>query len=315
MNSMLPPGFILRPPVMAEAQGVADLIAARDIADYGSTDANAEEVQNYWKAPLFDLAQDARIIVAPDGLIVGYEEICPRSDQRLDYDGYVHPREAGRGFGTLLLRWAEERACERLGEMRAEARIVLHGNTPSVDQNARTMFNAEGFALVRQFWRMEIEMIAPPDRPVWPAGIRVRTLRPEQDERSVHATIEEAFDDHWGHIPRSFEEWMKWIRDNQHDPTLTFIAFEGEEIAGVAVNRYRDIAWVGQLAVRRPWRKRGLGLALLLQAFNEFYQRGDRAVGLGVDAQSLTGATRLYEKAGMRVTRQYDTYEKVIREE
>jgi len=315
MNSMLPPGFILRPPVMAEAQGVADLIAARDIADYGSTDANAEEVQNYWKAPRFDLAQDARIIVAPDGLIVGYEEICPRSDQRLDYDGYVHPREAGRGFGTLLLRWAEERACERLGEMRAEARIVLHGNTPSVDQNARTMFNAEGFALVRQFWRMEIEMIAPPDRPVWPAGIRVRTLRPEQDERSVHATIEEAFDDHWGHIPRSFEEWMKWIRDNQHDPTLTFIAFEGDEIAGVAVNRYRDIAWVGQLAVRRPWRKRGLGLALLLQAFNEFYQRGDRAVGLGVDAQSLTGATRLYEKAGMRVTRQYDTYEKVIREE
>ena len=63
------------------------------------------------------------------------------------------------------------------------------------------------------------------------------------------------------------------------------------------------------------WRKRGLGLALLLQAFNEFYQRGDRTVGLGVDAQSLTGATRLYEKAGMHVTRRYDTYEKVIREE
>ena len=108
---------------------------------------------------------------------------------------------------------------------------------------------------------------------------------------------------------------MQWVRDNKHDPALTFIAFESDEVAGVAVNRYRDIAWVGQLAVRRPWRKRGLGLALLLQAFNEFYQRGDRAVGLGVDAQSLTGATRLYEKAGMRVTRQYDTYEKVIREE
>ena len=63
------------------------------------------------------------------------------------------------------------------------------------------------------------------------------------------------------------------------------------------------------------WRKRGLGLALLLHTFNEFYQRGDRTVGLGVDAQSLTGATRLYEKAGMHVTRQYDTYEKVIRDE
>ncbi len=81
------------------------------------------------------------------------------------------------------------------------------------------------------------------------------------------------------------------------------MAFDGSEVAGVVVNRYRDIAWVWQLAVRRAWRKRGLGLALLLHSFNEFYQRGDRAVGLGVDAQSLTGATRLYEKAGMHVTR------------
>ncbi len=118
MTTVLPSGYVLRPPVMADAQGVADLIAARDIADYGSTDASVEEVQNYWEAPRFDLQQDARIIVAPDGLIVGYEEVYPRSDERLEFDGYVHPRETGRGFGTLLLRWAEERARQRVGEMR-----------------------------------------------------------------------------------------------------------------------------------------------------------------------------------------------------
>ena len=313
MTATLPPGFVLRPPTIADVQGVADLIAACDMACYGVTDISAEEVQRYWEVPRFDVSQDARIVVAPDGLIVGYEEICPRSDQRLDYDGYVHPRETGRGFGTQLLRWAQERARERLGEMRAEGSIVLHGNTPALDQNARAMFDAEGFALVRQFWRMEIELAQPPAQPVWPEGIRLRTLRPAQDEQSVYATIEEAFDDHWGHIPRSFEEWLQWIRDNKHDPALTFIAFEGDEVAGVSVNRYRDIAWVGQLAVRRPWRKRGLGLALLLQSFNAFYERGDRTVGLSVDSESLTGATRLYEKAGMRVTRCFDMYEKVIR--
>jgi mycothiol synthase len=313
MDTVLPSGYTLRPPRLSEAPGVAELIAACDTACYGVTDITAEEVQNYWEESRFDVAQDARILVAPDGLIVGYEEICPRGDQRLDYDGYVHPRETGHGFGTLLLRWAEERACERLGEMRAEGRIVLHGNTPAVDQYARAMFSAEGYALVRQFWRMEIEMIAPPDLPTWPTGISVCTLRPEQDERSVYATIEEAFGDHWGHIQRSFEEWLKWIRDNKHEPALTFVAFEGDEIAGVAVNRYRDIAWVGQLAVRRPWRNRGLGLALLLHSFNAFYERGDRTVGLTVDSESLTGATRLYEKAGMHVTRCFDMYEKVIR--
>ncbi len=38
-------------------------------------------------------------------------------------------------------------------------------------------------------------------------------------------------------------------------------------------------------------------------------------MGLGVDAQSLTGATRLYEKAGMRSdpSRQLVLYEKELR--
>lgn len=315
MINELPAGYNLRPPAVAEAQGVADLIAARDIADYGSTDASVEEVQNYWEAPRFDLHQDARIIVAPDGLIVGYEEVYPRSDERLEFDGYVHPRETGRGFGTLLLRWAEERARQRVGEMQTSGQVILRGNTAAVDQCASAMFSAEGFALVRQFWRMEIEMTSPPDRPALPEEITLRTMRPDHDARVAHAVIEEAFADHWGHLPRSFEDWEQAVlQSDGFDPTLTFMAFDGNEVAGVVVNRYRDIAWVWQLAVRPAWRKRGLGLALLLQAFNEFYQRGDRVVGLGVDAQSLTGATRLYEKAGMHVTKRYDTYEKVIRD-
>lgn len=316
MNSGLPPGYVMRPPVRDDGQGVADLIAARDIADYGTTDVRVEEVQNYWEAPRFDLSQDARIIVASDGLIVGYEEVYPRSQERLEFDGFVHPREAGHGLGTLLLRWAEKRACERVAAMPTGGPVIFRGNTAAVDQNASAMFNAEGFALVRQFWRMEIKLGQPPERPRWPAGITVRTMRPDHDERLVHATIEEAFADHWGHVPQSFEDWAHLVlrRDN-FDPALTFMAFDRNELTGVAVCRYRDIAWVGQLAVRRAWRKHGLGLALLLHAFNEFYRRGDRTVGLGVDSQNLTGATRLYEKAGMRVARRYDTYEKVLRDE
>ncbi len=72
-------------------------------------------------------------------------------------------------------------------------------------------------------------------------------------------------------------------------------------------------AWVNILAVRRPWRRQGLGMALLRQAFGEFYRRGIRQVALGVDAENITGATRLYARAGMRVTRQYARYEKMLR--
>lgn len=74
-----------------------------------------------------------------------------------------------------------------------------------------------------------------------------------------------------------------------------------------------SIAWIDELAVLRPWRRKGIGLALLHQVFGEFYRRGKHKVGLGVDGDSLTGATRLYKKAGMRVFRQTDAYEKVLR--
>ena len=70
---------------------------------------------------------------------------------------------------------------------------------------------------------------------------------------------------------------------------------------------------MSSLGVRRPWRKRGLGLALLQHSFGEFYRRGIRVINLGVDAGSPTGATRLYKKAGMRVAAEYVAYEKELR--
>jgi ribosomal protein S18 acetylase RimI-like enzyme len=74
-----------------------------------------------------------------------------------------------------------------------------------------------------------------------------------------------------------------------------------------------DLGFVNTLGVRRPWRRRGLGEALLQHAFGEFYRRGRKQVGLGVDASSLTGATRLYEKVGMHVAQQVDLYELELR--
>jgi ribosomal protein S18 acetylase RimI-like enzyme len=61
--------------------------------------------------------------------------------------------------------------------------------------------------------------------------------------------------------------------------------------------------------VRPPWRRRGLGRALLLSSFEEFRRRGSSRVGLGVDTENATGAVRMYEEAGMRAVRRNDSYE------
>jgi ribosomal protein S18 acetylase RimI-like enzyme len=63
------------------------------------------------------------------------------------------------------------------------------------------------------------------------------------------------------------------------------------------------------IGVRPPWRRRGLGLALLLHAFQELRVRGKRRVGLGVHGDNRA-AIALYESAGMRVYRRTDVWEK-----
>jgi ribosomal protein S18 acetylase RimI-like enzyme len=121
--------------------------------------------------------------------------------------------------------------------------------------------------------------------------------------------------DHWDHAPAPFEEWQRAILQRaDFDPALWFVATHGDEIAGVALcfDSVENSGWLRSLAVRSRWRRRGLGLALLRHAFGVFHARGRRLVGLAVDSQSPTGATRLYERAGMHVTEQYDTCEKIV---
>lgn len=79
------------------------------------------------------------------------------------------------------------------------------------------------------------------------------------------------------------------------------------------VNRDSTRGYVNGLGVRPPWRKRGIATSLLQHALAEFQNRGYAAVELDMDSQNLTGALRLYKRAGMRAVRQLMRYEKVIR--
>lgn len=92
------------------------------------------------------------------------------------------------------------------------------------------------------------------------------------------------------------------------------MVWSGDEIAGgtICEAEYYGMGWVRSLFVRRPWRRHGLGMALLLNAFRQFHERGERRVGLGVDAESPTGATRLYERAGMKVVEELAIYRKEL---
>lgn len=320
MNDLLPPEYMIRRPTMEDLAAVTHLVRLYDLQQDGETTFTENDMGEEWEKPRFRLDEDAWVICAPgeDGapLVVGYQEVWNRKDHAfLQGDGYVHPDFNGRGIGTTLLRLAEARAREHIPLAPEEARVYIRNGVSGSDPAARELHENEGYVPVRYFWKMQVELKEAPPEPEWPHGIRLQPFRAGQDERRVFDAMEEAFRDHWWHIPWDYDWWCRrWFDDDTFAPGLWFIAVDGEEIAGGALCTYREqTGWVATLGVRRPWRRMGLGLALLRMAFGAFYQRGTRTVALGVDAGNPTGATRLYQKAGMQVAVENVLYEKELR--
>ena len=144
-----------------------------------------------------------------------------------------------------------------------------------------------------------------------PDGIAIRAYRHEVDADPFYGAIEEAFADHWAFEPYPRELHLREIAEI--DPALSLVALDGEVVAGALMSREMEgIGWIDILGVRGPWRGRGVGRALLLRAFGVLAARGCRAAMLNVDAESQTGATRLYESVGMRTRRAWRVFEKPL---
>jgi mycothiol synthase len=300
----------VRRPTEADFDEVLELLRRSDEAVLPESDWTAATLREYWDE--FELADDAWVVEV-DGRIAGYADFEAREGGRLMGDGYVDPELRSRGVGSELLRLTEERASEEAAKL--EGRVVLHNATLLGDDCVPNLYERHGYEPVRTFWRMVVDLHAPPV-PRAPDGIEIRTMRPGEEE-AIHQTIEEAFAGNWGHVPRPYEEFAKrTFAREAHDPSLYWVALEGGEPVAAALTDWKregDWGWVNLIGVRPPWRRRGIAEALLQTAFAEFFRRGERRVGLGVDAESTTRATRLYERVGMRVFSRVAVYEKVLR--
>ena|SRR6185312_14400093 len=314
MTQIFPQDFLIRPPTMDDVKAVTELVNACNIVEVGEPTDSEENIRNGWQMPGFDLAKDAWVVVAPNGKIVARASLGHKDLVHMYTTPRVHPDYRNLGIEAHLLHLAEERAQHFIPLALEEARISLNSWISSANLDLAQVLEQEGFERIRAHWEMEIEFGRMPPAAEWPRNITLHTYQPGQ-ERAVFEAFDEAFQDHWGHMPENYEAWRHWtIERGDFDHTLWFIAFDGVEIAGISLCEYElGIPWVGDLAVRRPWRRQGLAMALLRHSFGEFYRRGSRKARLGVDAQNLSGATRLYERAGMHKAHEAYNYEKELR--
>ena len=325
-ENRLPTGFTTRPATMDDVQAVTDLLNVCAIAYTGKTDTSISDMTSFFTTPGLDLATSTRLTFAPDGKLVGYNDVDDTNPVpvKISIWGRTHPDYEGLGIGTTGFAWAETRARQTIPRLPEDVRVIMMTHTVSTVTQAGQLLKDNGMAITRHFLYMGIALDHPQPQPIWPDGIKLTTFVEFGDLKALYRADVDAFQDHWGHVDEpeaegmaQFQHWFE--NDEEFDPKLWYLAMDGKEIAGFSLCRRRsnddeEMGWVNVLGVRRPWRRQGLGLALLHHSFNGFQQNGSKRAGLGVDADSLTGATRLYEKAGMHSERQLDVYEKVLRD-
>lgn len=302
----------VRSPEERDLETVLDVLRAADTAVAGDSDWTASDLAAEWSE--LDVARDAWLIEL-DGRVAGYASFHARGG-RFNGDGYVHPAFYGRGVGSEILRLTEERAREEEPRVPAGERVYLQNATLNDDECTTRFYRNHGYAPVRGFRGMVIDLEEEPEvEPV--GGIEIRPYVHPDQAQAFHAAHQEAFATHWEHRPTPREEWEKrrFTRET-FDPSLWWGAFDGATLAGIVLceeKREPDQGWVDVLGVVPAYRRRGIAEALLKTAFAEFWRRDERKVGLGVDAESPTGATRVYERAGMRVLWHAIVYEKELR--
>jgi len=321
----LPEGFTIRPLKMDEVDELAEMLTVVAMEMFGYSDVSAEELRNDFQTPGLDLENDTRVVFTPEGKLVAYQDVFALHKTPV-YPfvwGRVHIDYHDIGLGTYLLNWGIQRAHHVFDKVPEDARVAVRTYNPSTWEQGERLLKNMGMKVIRHFIEMAVDMEESPPPPLWPEGITVRTYNHPEAAEEVYKVLDDAFRDHFGYVEAPFEEGFERFQhfrfnDEGFDPDLWFLAVEGEEIVGLSIcskwsHEGKHVGVVSTLGVGRKWRKRGIGLALLLHSFNAYWKREQKRVKLVVDADSPTGAVRLYEKAGMYIQKRFDTYELELR--
>ena len=316
---LVPPrAHTVRAATLQDAAALAELINATTLDEVGVAWTDAADMHANLAAPSFDLENDAALVYEERGELVAglvlYAEDEPVST--VLSLGLVRPDATGQGLGTFVTLLGEERALRKRPAAQP-GRFTVRASRFVQNEAAAKLFGDLGYERVRTWWRMTVELGQDGPAASLPAGVTIVPFDPQRDARAAYDALHEAFQDHWGETMGGYGDWKDRVVDGSAS-RFVLVASADDQIAGVLVGRAGLAAdptagAVEELGVRRAWRGRGLGLALLHIALDEFRRRGLARAMLTVDSESPTGATRLYERAGMTLELAWEHWEKEIR--
>jgi len=310
---VLPPRYLTRPLELVDVDGYLDgpdvdlayaVVSAADTGVLAMADASRESVRSDLTNP--DAMRDEhRLVFTSDSQAVGLDIIERDDEARTVFvDSYAVP-DHGRALLAPLVAMGLE-AAERLADgdgWKAEAGAFAQ------DEVYIGVLEAAGFREVRRFWHMHIDLgPGHHSEPAPPIGVTTTIATTDDERRLLHRVDEIAFAEHFGFVPHPYEEWIPWFSDRRDArPELWRLAWLDGEPIGLCIQDdsriERDAGHVRVLGVVPHARGRGIATWLLRSAFSQAAREGRAAMTLTVDSDNTTGATALYERAGMRPER------------
>jgi len=305
----------------ADWPGIAAVMNASFAADRDSERITAEWLANIYAHPVNWEPQQDTLFVQVEGTLIGYANTEWREEDEGGCPHFIHlhlvPEWRGQGLELAMHRRMECRARVAAATGPNGAHHLFASMVPETWHARAEMLLSQGYAPVRYFFEMQRPLDGDLPAASLPAGLVLRPPLPEH-YRAIWEADEECFRNQWGHVAPSEESYRAWVAEPELDPSLWLVAWDGDQIAGAAINVVhksdhgeRD-TWgeTDDLFVRRPWRQRGLGRALLVGSLHLFRARGLTTAGLGVDAENVSGALRLYESVGFRLYQRVASYRK-----
>jgi len=228
------------------------------------------------------------------------------SRKRFYLDIYTRP-------GAQTLAASLDLALELAREHDPEYRLWI--GTQSNDFDYKSLLESREFTILRKYWTLEMKLPVGTVNSSDSLGvIRELDLDKEDDLRTYHEVHQDSFSQHFGFMPRRFDEWCELVVRDKDETKMQawLISVNGYPAGFVDINDeqlHNDAGYVSGLGVRQAFQGKGLGEALLRHAIQVNSELGRSKLCLSVDAGNESGALRLYEKVGMKPISEWHQYE------
>ena len=314
LSNALPAGFTAHPCDLE--RDVAELVALTN-ANYHAVGYpllySEVDMREDLTGAGINAAIDLIVVRAPTGAIAGWAGAIGFTNAekpRAYLDGGVHQLFQGIGLGRNLFAWSRDRAEELLAPFDG---ATIQAQTVELDQRVQRLYVAAGMRPIRYYSEMLLRFADRPtsskliDAPI-PAGYQSLAIA-DVDLEALRVLKNHCFADHWGSSPESPIEWQEYLTAESMRPALGEVIADmsGELVAYQLTSAFPQdtdtvghVLWLWNLGVHREHRNRGLARLLLERHLIRAQADGYEGSMLGVDAESLTGANKLYESVGYR---------------